>query len=157
MIYRQLDDYTLRRSTGCRTERIVTVKKAQEKIFKCCSMCAAVWHERTEFISDTHLQIEGYQADFEHLEQGLVYFTHTVDGCYSTMAVKASEFLDLIPGKPFTSRKTMTEDCPGYCLHQSNIQRCKAECECAYVRDLLHILQSYKKADSKHSVIQLSI
>ncbi len=153
MICRQVDEAP----AGSSKEGIVILGKVQEEIYKRCPMCAAVWQDRMEFIGDTDLQIEGYQANFDQLEQGLVYFTHRVDGCYTTMAVKAREFLDLNPGKPFTSRKTMTDDCPGYCLHESNIERCSAECECAYVRDLLHILQTHKKAGGKSLGRQRSV
>ncbi len=107
-------------------------------------MCSAVWKDREEFIEDSSLVINGYQANFEYLEYGLFYFTHEVDGCFSTMAMKANEFYDLNPKEKLTGRKTVTEECPGHCLDKNNLEMCHVECECAYVRDLLGTLQQLK-------------
>jgi len=114
------------------------------KIFKECPMCSAVWKDRAEFIEDASIVINGYQTNFEILEHGLFYFTHEVDGCFSTMAMKANEFYDLNPQKKFTERKTLTEECPGHCHDKSNLELCYVECECAYVRDILGTLKKLK-------------
>jgi hypothetical protein len=114
------------------------------KIFKECPMCSAVWKDRDDFIGDNSVVLNGYQTNFEYLEYGLFYFTHEVDGCFSTMAIKADEFYDLNPQQKFTERKTFTEVCPGHCLDKSNLEMCYAECECAYVRDILGTLQQLK-------------
>lgn len=100
-------------------------------------MCSAVWKSRNEFIGDHSLVINGYQANFDYLEYGLFYFTHEVDGCFSTMALRAKEFYDLNPQKKFTERKTFTDECPRHCLDKNNLKKCFTECECAYVRELL--------------------
>lgn len=107
-------------------------------------MCTAVWENRDDFIADNTLVLEGYQANFDYLEMGLFYFTHEVDGCFSTMALKAGDFFDLNPEKPYAERKTLSDECPTYCLHRENLQKCPAKCECAYVRDVLGILQQLK-------------
>lgn len=118
------------------------------KIFKECPMCSTVWKDRTEFITDKKLVINGYQANFDYLESGLFYFTHEVDGCFSTMALKANQFFDLGPNTVHTQRKTLTDECPGHCLDRSNLQICDVECECAYVRDILDTLQQLKEESS---------
>tara|TARA_Y100000589_G_C26822007_1_gene494263 strand:- start:98 stop:493 length:396 start_codon:yes stop_codon:yes gene_type:complete len=111
-------------------------------------MCAAVWRDRDEFIVDNSLVINGYQTNFDYLEHGLFYFTHEVEGCFSTMAMKVKEFFGLNPQKKYTQRKTLTEHCPRHCLDKDNLQMCPAECEYAYVRDLLGTLQRLKEGSS---------
>ena len=114
------------------------------KVFKKCPMCSTVWQDRDEFLGDDTLIINGYQADFEYLQDGLFYFTHEVDGCFSTMTMKVNLFYDLGPPKMFTERKTLTEECPQYCLDKGNLKTCDAECECAHIRNLLGVLQRHK-------------
>jgi hypothetical protein len=114
------------------------------KVFKVCPMCSTVWENRAEFISDDSLIINGYQANFDYLQHGLFYFTHEVDGCFSTMAMKVDDFYDLNPPKKTKERKTFTEECQGHCLDKNDLQMCYVECECAGVRDLLGTLQQLK-------------
>jgi len=57
-------------------------------------------------MEDASLTINGYQVDFERLEWGLFYFTHEVEGCNGTMAIRASEFMDLYSGEKYTERRT---------------------------------------------------
>jgi hypothetical protein len=116
----------------------------KEEAFKKCPMCSTVWQNRDKFIKDKSLEINGYQANFSNLKMGFFYFTHKVDGCYSTMVVEAKEFYDLNSGVRYPLRKTLTEECPAYCLHKDNLEKCSAECECAFVRDLILILQTMK-------------
>ena len=118
-------------------------------------MCSAVWKSRDDFLGDNSLVIKGYQSNLEYLQYGLFYFTHEVDGCFSTMALKVNEFYDLNPQNKFTLRKTLTDECPRYCHDKNNLQMCFAECECAYVRDFLCTLQQMK-ADSTSSYRNIS-
>ncbi len=110
-------------------------------------MCKKEWLDRESFLLDNSLEINGYQVDFDSLEMGLFYFTHKIDGCFSTLSVRAKEFYDLNPGKKYSERRTLKEDCPTYCLYKDNLQQCRAQCECAFVRDLLLILQQIKFAE----------
>ncbi len=118
--------------------------KHDDDIFVRCPMCKTEWIDRDTFLRDTTLEINGYQVDFENLGMGLLYFTHQVDNCFSTLSIRAKEFFDLNPGKRYSERKTLQKDCPTYCLFKDNLERCKVQCECAFVRDLLHILQKMK-------------
>lgn len=126
---------------------IMSIMERKEKIFKQCPMCAAIWLNRQSFLSDDSLVINGYQADFDDLGAGLFYFTHHVDNCLSTMVVRVKYFFDLNPNQPYPQRKTLTQECPKHCLDSSNIEPCQAHCECAYVRDLIHILENYKATE----------
>jgi len=104
-------------------------------------MCSRLWLSRADFLNDPSLELNGYQADFDNLEDGLFYFTHQVAGCFSTLAVKSGSFLDLYTGRRHTERKTGTEVCPGYCLHKEQLERCDAPCECAYVREVVQYIR----------------
>jgi len=121
----------------------------EQKIFKQCPMCDTIWSKRSHFLQDTSLKIEGYQVNFDDLGKGLLYFTHSLDGCQSTMAVEAYEFFDLNPNMRYTTRNALKDDCPGYCLRKDFLGQCTAECDCAFVRDVIAIIQK-KKANASN-------
>ena len=104
-----------------------------------------MWADRQDFINDPDIHIAGYQANFKRLEAGLFYFNHI---CKNTMAIKAEAFLDLYDGPLFQERKTGSTECPEYCIHKNNLEPCPAECECAYVREIVQLL---KKDSQKRS------
>ena len=107
-------------------------------MFKQCTVCRHIWDNRQEFINDPDIDIIGYQANFKKLEAGLFYFNHI---CRNTIAIKAEAFVDLYKGPLFKERKTMSEECPEYCIHKEKLAPCLAECECAYVREIIQILK----------------
>lgn len=104
-------------------------------------MCATEWKTRDDFLDDKTLHINGYGADFEKLERGLFYFTHQQEGCFSTVVLEARDFMDLYSGKKYTERKTGLKDCPAYCLDEKQLDRCDAVCECAFYREVIHIIR----------------
>ena len=116
----------------------------EDKIFKRCPKCMKCWQSRDEFIRDKSLELNGYQADFEELEFGMFHFTHLEKQCCSTMVIRTRDFLNLYTGKKYTERKTGSKECPGYCLHQDQLDRCSAMCEYAFVREVIHIIQVEK-------------
>ena len=105
------------------------------KAFKVCTMCGEEWADRDAFLADPTITVTGYSAHFKDLELGLFYFNH--ESCKTTMALLASLFTDLYDGPVFKERKTGSDECPGYCLQNSETRPCPAECECAYVREVL--------------------
>ena len=114
-------------------------------VFKTCPMCSLAWNSRDEFLRDGSLELNGYQADLEELELGLFYFTHHRDGCHSTMVIETRDFLDLYTGERFNLPRTGEEDCPGYCLDIDQLDRCTAQCECAYVREIIQIIKDMQQ------------
>jgi hypothetical protein len=112
--------------------------------FKVCTLCGETWKNREAFLADPCVRVIGYQPYFQDLEAGMFLFNH--DACRTTLAIDASRFTDLYRGPMFTARKTGTEDCPGYCLRTSEVRPCPAECECAYVRDVLDMVARWEKA-----------
>jgi len=107
-------------------------------VFKECQVCNVAWRERDDFLADPDVVLIGYQANFVVLEKGLFLFNHS---CRGTMSVQVSEFSDLYSGPIFQTRKTGTDACAGYCLHRNVLKPCPAECECAYVREILQLLK----------------
>ena len=118
-----------------------SASESAEIQFKTCPCCGASWPTRESFLADSYLRVDGYQSDFELLEEGLFFFTHCTD-CYSTMSVPAREFADLYTGPRYTERKTLTSECPRYCIDKEQLARCDAYCECAFVREVLHIVKN---------------
>lgn len=113
-------------------------------VFKKCTMCEKEWASRKEFLEDKKLQLNGYTADFEKLDFGLFYFTHTEKDCGSTITLYASNFTDLYTGEHFKEKNFGKETCPGYCLDKDELRTCDAVCECAFVREVIQIVKSYE-------------
>lgn len=109
--------------------------------FKVCPMCGTQWQNQDAFLDDQTLEINGYQADFEKLEDSIFYFTHKVEGCFTTMAIQAKDFLNLYSGKRYSERRTGLEDCPGYCSEKEQLDRCDALCECAFNREVIQVVR----------------
>ncbi len=111
--------------------------------FKTCPMCGKTWKTRDEFLKDRHLELLGYQANVEDLEHGLFLFTHNKVECGTTLSVAVKLLLDLNPGQRYPRLKFGTKECSGFCLKYANLEECEAECEGAFVRDLIKIVKEY--------------
>lgn len=61
------------------------------------------------------------------------------------MVIKAKKFADLYTGIKYPERKTGDADCPGYCLNKEELRSCHVQCECAYVREIIEIVQEYPR------------
>jgi len=112
-----------------------------EEVFKECPMCRKIWQNREAFLDDGFLQLEGYSADFEIQEKGLFYFTHQVQGCFSTMAVEARAFFDLYTGEKYLGSKRGSDECPRLCLDRKRLDRCPVFCEFAFVREIIQVIK----------------
>jgi len=115
-------------------------------IFKRCPGCFTEWSTRDAFLSDPSLELNGYKADFKNLEYGLFFITHKVDDCFSTMALEVSDFMDLYSGPIYPERRTMSEECPRYCVDEKQLKRCDALCECAFAREVMQIIIERQRA-----------
>ena len=109
--------------------------------FKVCSKCKTEWTTITNFLDDQLLDLNGYQAIFENLGRGVFYFTHHKKGCFSTIALLAQDFSSLYLGGKYTERRTDKEECPGYCLEKEQLDRCDANCECAFNREIIQVIK----------------
>ena len=113
------------------------------KIFKKCTCCAFPWFSRTEFLQDRNTELIGYQANFSQLELGYFLFNHLT--CESTIAIPAGLFKDMYAGPLFSERLTGTDACQGLCEDMDAIEPCHAQCECAYVREIMQIIRNGPK------------
>lgn len=116
--------------------------------FKSCS-CGMRWQSREEFLSDPHIEIAGYQVDFEHVQEGFFLFNHLRHGCRTTLSVQAGQFFDLYDGPVFRERPIGVAGCDGMCFHHADMRRCPARCECAFAREVLHVVSTWEK---RHAV-----
>ncbi|HEX7342861.1 MAG TPA: hypothetical protein VF398_01260 [bacterium] len=112
--------------------------------FHRCTCCSQVWFDRSDFLLDGDLMLNGYQADFDDLELGWLFFTHLRPVCNSTIAVPVRQFTDLHDGPIYSERKISSDECPGYCLEKDNLRRCEVNCECAFVREILQVIKERK-------------
>ena len=112
--------------------------------FKICSMCKTSWDSREQFLNDATLDLNGYMADPNIPENGLFYFTHKRTDCFSTLAIQTSQFLDLHTGKKYDELKYNTDECQGHCFSKNDLSPCNANCSCAYIREIIQILQAKK-------------
>ncbi|MFO7748984.1 MAG: hypothetical protein R6V54_02700 [Desulfobacteraceae bacterium] len=108
-------------------------------MFKRCNNCGTEWKTRKAFLNDKDLVITGYQAHFEELTLGLFLFNHN---CKTTLAIAAGEFQDLYRGPVFAERLTDSDQCPGYCLDQDELEPCPNHCECAYIREIIQLIKN---------------
>jgi hypothetical protein len=88
-----------------------------------------------EFLSDPEVTLTGYQANFQHLELGLILFNHL--SCHTTLGIPVAEFESFDEGPKFQTRWHGDPNCSGNCFQRSNLENCPVECECRWVRDLL--------------------
>jgi len=110
--------------------------------YKKCTMCDFIWERQEDFLRDPTLNVIGYQADFKDLQAGFFLFDHK---CRTTLAIPAKAFHNLYDGPIFAERHTGEEDCPSYCLLPKELRPCPAQCECAYVREILQIVKDWPK------------
>lgn len=110
---------------------------------KLCPNCGATWCSIDDLLSDPGVVLIGYQPHFEQLQVGLLYFNHS---CGGTFTISAHAFEHLYAGPVFANSKTGSEECPGHCQQQSNLEPCPAECECAYIREIIQIIKSWPQA-----------
>jgi len=81
----------------------------------------------------------GYQVNFVAPEKGLLLFNHL--SCHTTLAVYPEKLKFLYEGPVYSENRTGSEECPGYCLQKDNFERCPAQCNCAFVREIISIIQ----------------
>jgi hypothetical protein len=118
-------------------------ESAMDGIFKICNKCGFQWETWEAFLSDKSLNAIGYQVFFEDLKTGMFLFNHS---CNTTIAMEAELFLDLYDGPFYTERKNnASRKCPGRCMNENIMNPCSNECRCAFVRELMRIINHRKE------------
>jgi hypothetical protein len=102
--------------------------------------------DRETFLEDPQVVLTGYQVNFTVLKSGLFLFNHLE--CKTTLTLKAELFVDMYSGPIFTERLKDTEECSEHCLYENNILPCPAKCECAYVRQIVDIINKKYNSES---------
>lgn len=110
--------------------------------FASCPKCNASWKDLSDFLEDAELKPIGYQVHFEALEEGLFFFNHV---CGTTLTLPVRAFRSLKSGPIFQGSARGQPDCAGHCLRQNDLDGCPAECECAYVREILTRIRTWPK------------
>lgn len=111
--------------------------------FKKCTFCGHRWQTREDFLADATTDMIGYQVNFDNLHLGYFLFNHLT--CGTTLGLAAGLFSDLYKGPIYKQRQTGTEKCPEYCLHEKQLEPCPAECECAFVREIIQTVRQWPK------------
>ena len=124
------------------TDNVEIINPDSISVFKQCTNCEMAWNSLDSFLRDPGIYLIGYQAAFKNLTQGLFYFNHS---CKSTLAISVHEFRELYKGPVYNKRMTGLDGCPGYCLYKENLDPCAADCECAYVREIVQTIKNWKK------------
>ena len=114
----------------------------RESFYKICKTCDFKWGDLNDFLGDPDTIITGYRVNFDELAAGTLLFEHS---CGATLNLFVNEFKGLHEGPTIRKRATGTEECPEYCLYQDKLDICPANCECAYVRDIIYIIKSWPK------------
>ena len=127
---------------------VVTQLQDTNAIFSQCSNCQEFWRNYHDFLSDPHVSLTGYKVSFNNLRKGKFIFSHS---CGTSLEVPAGSFVHLYGGPIFEKRATGSDKCPEYCLHADELRACPAECECAYIREVLQIVKKWPKLGGRVS------
>lgn len=117
--------------------------------FKTCTKCGYTWSSVLSFLDDGRLKLNGYQADFQSPDRGLLLFTHGVEHCQSTLAVRVHSFQPWIEHTGHHTSFLNTESCSEYCLDETNLELCENPCKYQWVRLLIQSIRTYKAAQVK--------
>jgi hypothetical protein len=112
--------------------------------FKICSMCQARWETCRQFIEDPDLMLNGYFADFTDPPEGLILVTHHIQGCGSTLGVKAGQLEHLYTGPRYFTRNTGNPECGGRCMSESDFTPCGVDCDMHWIREILQMIKHHR-------------
>ena len=116
--------------------------------FKLCPTCSKPWETLEDFLTDSELELSGYQVNFADLKGGLFYFTHLPNNCGTTLAIAVNEFVSLSTRPMLTSHTDKPACCPDLCVRQGALDPCPVECECIWVREIMQTIRNWKKQTS---------
>ena len=117
-------------------------------MFKKCTKCEHIWENRADFLADPDLEIIGYQANFEHVKDGMFLFNHV---CETTLALDVVDFDDLYRGPVYDMNLAETDECSRLCHDMNKLDSCGSECKYAYVRDIIQTIKNWPKIKHKSS------
>lgn len=111
--------------------------------FKTCPSCSHCWRTIEDLILDKDLALNGYQASFDDIHEGLFLLTHNVAGCGTTLAIPASRLKSLCDGYEHKAHMEFTSSCEGHCMHEGDFDSCSNECDMRWARDIMQVLKNH--------------
>jgi len=112
--------------------------------YKTCVKCGTSWQSPADLVGDRRLLLNGYQAAVPDAEEGLLLFTHLLDGCNSTLGVPVRDFRFMYDGPLCTECRFAQPDCEGHCLDETDLEPCKVQCCMAWARELVQFLRRHE-------------
>jgi len=122
----------------------MTADPASYEPFKTCPLCGERWWSLADFVQDRRLRVGGYSAFFDDPGQGLIFVTHQLPGCRTTMALPARDLEELYHGPAHTDLHRGADDCARLCLDRHRVEECDAPCAMAWVRVVLQNLRKHE-------------
>jgi hypothetical protein len=116
----------------------------EQQVFKTCQSCQTTWKNVIDLVLDQTLEVNGYQAAFDHPENGIIFFTHNIKNCHSTLAINVMDFKDFYCGPRINHHNTGLHTCTGLCLMRNNLENCTAICDMQWVREVLQYLRKHE-------------
>jgi hypothetical protein len=111
-------------------------------VFERCPSCETAWPTREDFLADPGVDLIGYRVSFADLLTGLFLFQHR---CETLVTLHVGEFADLYEGPMFSIPRAGVMECPGYCLRMVDLRPCPVRCGCAFVREIIHLIDRWPK------------
>ena len=109
--------------------------------FQTCKHCGREWSDRDAFLADAELPLTGCQVDTDAPAHSVIVFDHRAPGCGTTLTIRVTDFEDLYTGPRHKVNWAPSAKCFGLCFDPENLDRCSAECSCAYVREILQAVR----------------
>lgn len=109
-----------------------------------CATCGQTWKTIEEFAVDLQLRTVGYTADFVRPENGEIVLSHVCSNCDATISIAAGRFEEWRRGPRLTELRTMSAECPRFCLDRTNLEACAVRCSMGWVREVLQYLKAHK-------------
>ena len=111
--------------------------------FKCCTVCGCTWDSLRDFVTDSTLRVDGYQACFANPQAGLVMVTHCEDHCGTTLGLMVGALRPLYDGPEHQESYYGREPCRELCLRHNILEECDVDCEMAWARTALQWLRRH--------------
>ena len=112
--------------------------------FKVCDKCGFEWKTIEEFVLDTNLRVNGYQAKLSDADEGLCILTHECPSCLTSLSVTIGSLSELYHGKRYPELMFMSSECEGHCFKDDDLEVCNVACSMRWARDVMQCLKEHK-------------
>ena len=112
-------------------------------VFKQCPYCNYAWNDREEFLTDSNVELTGYQPHFHNILEGLYTFVHKNNDCKASFSLPVWLFVDMHEGGLHDLLLAGTSQCEGKCKKVDDMRECSQECCCAYTREIMQKILKY--------------